>query len=167
MSLRPHRYSPARHNGFLGIPLSAAERHARATKKLTESKSKYLLCKQEQLNKGKTPYPEDPKGPCKTHWKGWQRWRGKAGERAMKLAEEAERRGAFDPELQAALSADMASAMVENPGAVSAAVVAEGGDVTATAGDTAASPLFYAAVGLGGLTALGVGGFAIRHFLRR
>lgn len=98
---------------ILGIPLSKKARHAKAVKKLTLARTKYLEQKQKALSKGKTPYPDDPKGPAKAAWKAWQKWRGKAGERAMKLAEAAEKKGRLDPQQAQYLQQDMAQAMAD------------------------------------------------------
>ena len=97
------------------IPLTKKQRHAHAIKQETLYRNRYLECKQASMLKGKGIYPDDPKGACKTKWKGWQKWRGKAGENALKVAEAAEKKGRLDPMAAAALQADAARAMAEDP----------------------------------------------------
>ena len=108
----------ARSNGFLGINWTKKQKYAAAIEKEALYKQRYLECKQSKTNKGKIPYPDDPKGPCKASWKDWQKWRGKAGERAIALAEQAERKGKLDPLAAAELQADAARSMAEDPIAV-------------------------------------------------
>jgi hypothetical protein len=114
----------ARPNLFLGIAVTKKQKHAKAVQKVTLARSQYLEAKQKALSQGKTVYPDDPKGEAKAKWKSWQKWRGKAGERALKLAEDAEKKGRLDPLQAAALQRDMADAMAEDPGAALAAMEA-------------------------------------------
>lgn len=100
---------------IFGIPVTKKARHAAAVGKETLFRNKYLECKQAKINKGKTVYPDDPKGKCKTKWKAWQKWRGKAGKRAIKVAEAAEKKGRLDPEARAFLDQDVARSMSISP----------------------------------------------------
>lgn len=95
----------ARPNTFLGIALTKQQRYNKAASKAEKNKVEYLKCKSRVLNKGQIPYPEDPKGSCKTDWKQWQKWRGKKGERALKLAERLEAQGKLEPNLAVELRA--------------------------------------------------------------
>lgn len=134
-------FQPAHHharpNLFLGIALTKTQRHAKSVQKMTLARSKYLEAKQKAIQKGKTFYPDDPKGEGKSAWKAWQKWRGKAGERAMALAEKAEKQCRLDPLQAAELQRDMASAMVEDPTAILLAV--ESGQLPASALDATLS----------------------------
>jgi len=100
-------------NPFLGIALTKAQRHAKATQKKTLFKTKYLRCKAKTEAKGKAAYPDAGAKSCKVAYNKWQKHRGKAGQRAMKLAARLEKKGKYDPTLKAALDADMAAAMGE------------------------------------------------------
>ena len=102
---------------IFGIPVTKKARHAAAVGKETLFRNKYFECKQAKINKGKTVYPDDPKGKCKTKWKAWQKWRGKAGKRAIKVAEAAEKKGRLDPEAQAFLEADTIRSLNISPSA--------------------------------------------------
>jgi hypothetical protein len=114
---------------FLGMPVSKKARHANAVKNETFHRNKYLECKQKQINKGQTVFPEGKK--CKKQYNKWQKWRGKQGERAMKVAEKAERKGRLDPEAKAFLDADLARAMGQDSDAAMA--MAASGDPNADA----------------------------------
>lgn len=160
----------ARPNLFLGIALTKTQRHAKAVGKATKARSQYLAARQKALGKGQTVVPEDPAGKAKSEWKSWQKWRGKAGERALKLLEAAEKKGRLDPAQAAALNHDMAAAMIEDPAAVLAAV--EAGHLPAEVlQDTLSDPNdvgipTWALVGGGAVVAVG-GLLLLRSFLRR
>lgn len=96
-------------------PRGVKVKHAEAVKKETLYRNRYLECKQQQINKGNTVVPEDPSGKCKRKWKQWQKWRGKAGDQAIKVLEAAERKGRLDPVAESFLIADQARAMADDP----------------------------------------------------
>lgn len=100
------------------LPLTKKQKHAYALKQEALYRNRFLECKQKAILKGKTQYPEDPKGDCKSSWKSWQKWRGKAGERALAVAEAAEKKGVLDPAAAYALQADAARALNEDPYAI-------------------------------------------------
>lgn len=102
-------------NTFLGIVLTKQQRYAKAVSQAEKNKNQYVSCKNKQINKGKIPFPEDPKGNCKTDWKQWQKWRGKKGERALKLAERMEKQGRLEPSLAQELQAIQIEAQNETP----------------------------------------------------
>jgi hypothetical protein len=109
-----HAGSSARQNPFLGIALTKAQRHAKAIQKKTLYRTKYMRCRQAQKNKGKTVYPDPGAAKkCKGEYNKWQKYRGKAGTRAMKLSAKLEKKGKLDPELQALLEQDIADSALE------------------------------------------------------
>lgn len=147
--------------GPINIPITKNERHASAVSKRELNKTKYLECKAKAQAKGKGVYPIDPKGDCKSKYKSWQKWRGKAGERALKLAEQAERKGRLDPELATALQADMATGLAET----STAPISGYEDAPLDYATQPASSLPVIAVG-GGVLLLGSGLLYLLFFRR-
>lgn len=105
-------------NPLFGIALTKKQRYAKAVQKARKEKLDYLECKQKQLNKGFGVYPDDPTSKkCKTKYKKMQKWRGKRGTRALKVAERAEKLGRLDAEAKAILDADIAAAAAEDENA--------------------------------------------------
>lgn len=103
-------------NPFLGIALTAKQKHAKAVSKKTLYRDKYLTCRARRLKKGKPSYPDlGAKGHCKSQYNKWQKYRGKAGEKAMKLASKLESKGKLDPELEMWLKRDVLESENEGP----------------------------------------------------
>jgi hypothetical protein len=149
-------------NPFLGIALTKKQRYAKAVAKARKKKMDYLECKQKQINKGFAVYPDDPTSKkCKSKYKSMQKWRGKKGKRATKVAERAEKKGRLDPEAKAILDADIAAAMGEDENAA-LAMMQNMSDAEADAfmaenfaTDDTMMYVGGAVVGLGGLVTLG------------
>jgi hypothetical protein len=149
-------------NPFLGIALTKKQRYAKAVAKARKKKLDYLECKQKQINKGLGVYPDDPTSKkCKSKYKKMQKWRGKKGKRATKVAERAEKKGRLDPEAKAILDADIAAAMGEDENAA-LAMMQNMSDAEADAfmaenfaTDDTMMYVGGAVVGLGGLVTLG------------
>lgn len=97
----------------LGIVKTKKDKHASAVGKLIYHQDRYFACKARREKKGKPAYPDvgaSGLSSCKVEYNKWQKYRGKAGEKASKLASKLEAKGKLDPGLKKALDQDMAKA---------------------------------------------------------
>ena len=164
----PVRANPshsALQNPFLGIALTKAQKHAKSTQKKTLYRTKYLRCKQSKTNKGKAVYPEAGAKKCKGQYKKWQKHRGKAGTRALKLSDKLEKKGKLDPELEEAILRDIDDSKMEpqvDPDLTDAELAmmdfdGDDYDDSTTSDEGGDNTMLY--VGLGGLAVAGLVGF--------